>query len=258
MHSNSTSRDKRGSIAILGLFLVLFGGGIFVYYGVAHGRPIMKDSEANQRARNEMVERQIAGRDVTNERVLEAMRTVPRHVFVPLQDRSRAYDDRPLPIGHKQTISQPYIVAAMAQLADLTKDERVLEIGSGSGYGAAVLSRLAKSVDTIEIIEPLGEGAKSTIAALGYSNITVHIGDGYRGLPSKAPFDAIVVTAAPSEVPPALVEQLAIGGRLVIPVGKDHQRLEVYVKTEKGVERHFVFDVSFVPMTGEAQKRASR
>lgn len=253
MMDRATAKRKRRSTTILTLFVVLFGAGVFVY-GVAHGRPVMPDSKLHQRLRQDMVDRQIAGRDVTDPRVIGAMRLVPRHVFVPEDEREHAYEDRPLPIGEGQTISQPYMVAAMVELAQLSNAERVLEIGAGSGYGAAVLSRVAKEVVTVEIVEPLANRAQTTLERLGYDNVRVVVGDGWSGYPSGAPFDAIVVTAAPKDVPPALVEQLALGGRLVIPVGEEHQRLEVYERTADGVKKYRVFDVSFVPMTGRAQQ----
>lgn len=249
----STKKRGRGTVTILALFVVLFGAGVFVY-GVAHGRPAMPDSVRHREARARMVDEQIAGRDVTDERVLAAMHAVPRHLFVPESQRASAYQDRPLPIGEGQTISQPYIVAAMAQLAKVGPKDRVLEIGTGSGYGAAVLGKLAKRVTSVEIVPALAARAKEVLGDLGYTNVDVHVGDGYAGHPDGAPYDAIVVTAAPTEVPPALIAQLAIGGRLVIPVGGAEQRLELYERTADGIEKYRVFDVSFVPMTGRAQR----
>ncbi len=252
MANTTTTKRKRRSATILTLFVVLFGAGLFVY-GVAHGRPVMPDTKLEQSLRAKMVKEQIAGRDVTDSRVIEAMLKVPRHVFVPEEVRAEAYEDRPLRIGDGQTISQPYMVAAMAELANVDRSERVLEIGAGSGYGASILGQLAKEVVTIEIVEPLALRARQTIERLGYDNVRVVVGDGWAGMPGAAPFDAIVVTAAPKQVPPALIEQLAIGGRLVIPVGDAHQRLEVYERTSEGVKKFRVFDVSFVPMTGRAE-----
>jgi protein-L-isoaspartate(D-aspartate) O-methyltransferase len=202
-----------------------------------------------------MVEEQIAARGVSDPRVLQALRDVARHEFVPEAARQAAYADRPLPIGYRQTISQPYIVAVMSELIDLDATERVLEIGTGSGYQAAILSRLALEVYTIEIVPELAERATADLARLGYTNVRVKAGDGYRGWPEHAPFDAIIVTAAPDHVPQPLVEQLAVGGRMIIPVGRGFQRLELLRRTETGVERERVFDVRFVPMTGEAQRR---
>ena len=192
------------------------------------------------------------GREGLSGRVAEAMRAVPRHEFVPWSRRAAAYDNRPLPIGHGQTISQPFIVALMTDLLELTPQARVLEIGTGSGYQAAILSLLAREVYSIEIVAPLGETARQTLARLGYANVTTRIGDGYGGWPEAAPFDGIIVTAAPGHIPPALVEQLAPGGRLVIPVGELSQELMVVEKRADGslIERRIV-PVAFVPFTRE-------
>jgi len=204
-------------------------------------------------ARKMMVERQIGapGRDIEDERVLAAMNKVPRHEFVPEDQRNRAYADQPLPIGYGQTISQPYIVAFMTAALDLEPTDRVLEIGTGCGYQAAVLAELAHHVYTIEIVEPLAKRAKATLERLGYDNISVKVGDGYEGWPEHAPFDAIIVTCAPDHVPAALVDQLAEGGRMVIPVGEQHlpQHLDVLEKKNGAVEREAVLPVRFVPMT---------
>jgi protein-L-isoaspartate(D-aspartate) O-methyltransferase len=204
---------------------------------------------AEERAR--MVKAQIEARGVSDPRVLEAMRQVPRHRFVPEDVRELAYADRALPIGHGQTISQPYIVAAMTELLDPKPAGRVLEVGAGSGYQAAVLSRLAREVVTIEIVPELASTARERLASLGYANVTVITGDGYAGLPEKAPFDGILVTAAPDEVPGPLLEQLAVGARLVIPVGREDQMLRVYQRTEHGLESRDVFPVRFVPLVRE-------
>jgi protein-L-isoaspartate(D-aspartate) O-methyltransferase len=213
------------------------------------------DAEARfERARHEMVETQIAARDVRDARVLQAMRDVPRHRFVPAEQRELAYLDRPLPIGFGQTISQPYIVAAMTELLQPKPTDRVLEIGTGSGYQAAVISRLVAKVYTIEIVPELAERAAKTLAELGYANVAVTAGDGYRGIPGEAPFDGILVTAAPEAIPPPLLEQLAIGGRMVIPVGDFFQELTLVEKTQHGVRKRSVFPVRFVPMTGEADR----
>lgn len=201
-----------------------------------------------------MVEEQIAGRGVEDAAVLDALRQVPRHLFIPESVRDQAYEDYPLPIGEGQTISQPYIVALMTQLADLGPDDKVLEIGTGSGYQAAVLSRLAREVYSIEILEPLGRRASQTLRRLGYDNVDVRVGDGYGGWPEEAPFDAILVTAAaPDQPPPPLEEQLKVGGRMVIPVGKYFQDLVVLTRTQKGKVRRSVIPVRFVPMTGEIE-----
>jgi protein-L-isoaspartate(D-aspartate) O-methyltransferase len=191
-------------------------------------------------------------------RALAALRAVPRHEFVPEAQREHAYEDRPLPIGHGQTISQPYIVAVMSEALELDENERVLEIGTGSGYQAAVLGELAREVYSIEIVAPLAERAKVDLARLGYDNVHVRQGDGYRGWPEQAPFDAIVVTAAPDHVPQALVDQLAVGGRLVIPVGRGVQELLRISRDEQGVHEERLLGVRFVPMTGEAREQKEK
>jgi protein-L-isoaspartate(D-aspartate) O-methyltransferase len=202
-----------------------------------------------------MVRTQIELRGVKNPRVLDAMRTVPRHAFVPQKHRDEAYEDHPLPIGQGQTISQPYIVAAMTELLDPKPTDRVLEVGTGSGYQAAILSVLVKEVYTVEILSQLGKTAERVLKEEHFDNVHVKIGDGYRGWPDFAPFDGIIVTAAPEEVPAPLLMQLRVGGRLVIPVGEWNQELKVYTRTKDGYDVRSVFGVRFVPMTGEAQKR---
>ncbi|MFA5137853.1 MAG: protein-L-isoaspartate(D-aspartate) O-methyltransferase [Elusimicrobiota bacterium] len=196
---------------------------------------------------------------VRDTRVLDAMRKVPRHEFVPPDQAPFAYDDRPLPIGEGQTISQPFIVGAMTEALELKPSDRVLEIGTGSGYQAAVLAEIVSEVYTMEIVEPLSLGAEKALARLGYRNVHVRAGDGFRGWPEHAPFDAIIVTCAPEKVPAPLVDQLKVGGRMVIPLGADvdgrpwaAQDLVIVRKTEKGVETSKSMDVRFVPMTGEA------
>jgi len=206
-------------------------------------------------ARHRMVATQIESRGVRDPRVLDAVRRVERHRFVPEPLREYAYEDHPLAIGHDQTISQPYIVALMTEEARIRPGARVLEIGTGSGYQAAVLSLLAGQVYTIEIVEPLARQAAARLEALGYRNVTVRAGDGYRGWPEQAPFDAILVTAAPPEIPQPLLDQLAVGGRLVAPVGEGIQDLVVVERTAAGLQRRPVIPVRFVPMTGEAQRR---
>jgi len=203
--------------------------------------------------RDKMVREQIEARGVRDPRVLAAMRAVPRHEFMPEKVRAQAYEDRPLPIGKGQTISQPYIVALMSELLDLAEGERVLEVGTGSGYQAAVLAELGVEVYSIEIVERLARRAAEDLKRLGYP-VNLRIGDGYRGWPEAAPFNGIIVTAAPDHVPEPLVEQLALGGRLVIPVGSFSQELVVLRKEEDGLHRQNVADVRFVPMTGQAEE----
>ena len=195
-----------------------------------------------------------AGRHITNARVLAVMEKIPRHEFVPEQNRSRAYEDRALPIGYDQTISQPYIVAFMTEKLDPQPTDRVLEIGTGSGYQAAVLAQLVAEVYTIEIIEPLAQRAEANLKRLGCANIHVRAGDGCQGWPEAAPFDAIIVTCAPEKVPPSLVEQLRDGGRMIIPVGPiGDQELVLLRKQGEQLEQRAVLSVRFVPMTGGAQ-----
>lgn len=206
--------------------------------------------------REHMVATQLTGpgRDITNPRVLAAMRTVPRHEFVPEAHQHLAYEDHPLPIGAGQTISQPFIVALMTERLEPKAEDRVLEIGAGSGYQAAVLSRLVSEVYTIEIVESLGLRARADLARLGFTNVQVRIGDGYQGWPGKAPFDAIIVTCAPDHVPQPLVNQLKEGGRMIIPVGLGVQELVLLEKRAGRLARQPVLPVRFVPMTGEARQ----
>ena len=203
------------------------------------------------RARAEMVRAQLRGRDIDDVRVLEAMGRVERHRFVPEAVRRSAYDDSPLPIGSGQTISQPYIVAFMTQALDARPDHRVLEIGTGSGYQAAILAEIVKELYTIEIVPELGERARATLAELGYKNVHVRIGNGYLGWPEHAPYDRIIVTAAPDEIPPALVKQLRVGGLMAIPVGVGDQELRVLRRTDNGLETLETLPVRFVPMVGK-------
>ncbi len=211
-------------------------------------------SDSYRAARERMVREQIEARGVRDPRVLAVMRKIPRHLFVPEAMQPYAYADQPLPIGHSQTISQPYIVAYMTEALELRPKDRVLEIGTGSGYQAAVLAELAAEVYSIEIVEPLGKEAAARLGQLGYANIKLRIGDGYRGWPEAAPFDAIMVTAAPDHIPPALVNQLAGGGRLIAPVGRFFQELIRVRRTPAGVKQEELIPVRFVPMVGEAEK----
>lgn len=207
------------------------------------------DRYAQERLR--MVETQISRRGISDARVLAAMRSVPRHLFVPPAERNSAYEDHPLPIGYRQTISQPYIVALMTELLDLRQTDKVLEIGTGSGYQAAILAELVDTVFTIEIVEPLGRAAAERLRELGYTNVNVRIGDGYKGWASEAPFDAIITTAAPETIPLPLIDQLAEGGRLVIPVGTYFQELQLVTKSEGRIDKKNVASVRFVPMVDE-------
>lgn len=207
--------------------------------------------------RHQMVEEGIEGRGITDANVLQAMRHVPRHLFVPQNYQEYAYQNRPLPIGHNQTISQPYIVGIMTQMLEIKAGDKVLEIGTGSGYQAAVLSEITPYIYTIEIVEPLGKQAKKRFKKLGYSTIKTKIGDGYKGWPKHAPFDAIIITAAPDEIPQPLIDQLKEGGILVGPVGEagETQMLKRLTKSQNGeIHTESKLPVRFVPMTGEAQK----
>lgn len=235
------------------LFVMLCSGG--------HISPLLADdyTQARQRLVQE-IEVDVRAtslyldRQALDPRVMMAMGKVPRHEFVPLHERPYAYLNRPLPIGHGQTISQPYIVAVMTDLLRPEPDQRVLEIGTGSGYQAAILAELVKEVYSIEIIEPLGEEAKQRLARLGYKNITIKIGDGYYGWPEKAPFDAIVVTAAASHIPPPLIKQLKVGGRMVIPVGSQFMTQELLLVTkgkDNKITTRQILPVRFVPLTGK-------
>ena len=213
-----------------------------------------ESDELQEKRRLEMVATQIEARGVKDKVVLTALRKVLRHRFVPAMWRGRAYADEPLPIGEGQTISQPYIVGWMTELIEPTKKMRVLEIGTGSGYQAAVLAECVGEVDTIEVVPALGNKAKELLGELGYRNIRVRIGDGYEGWPDRAPYDAIILTAAPpTDVPRPLLEQLKPGGRLVAPVGRGVQDLVRITKTPAGLKREVLAPVQFVPMTGKAQ-----
>jgi len=206
--------------------------------------------------RERMVKEQIGGRGVTDARLLAAMRKVPREEFIPENVRGRSYTDGPVPIGYNQTISQPYIVAFMTEQLRPQPTDRVLEIGTGSGYQAAILSELVAEVYAIEIVESLGKRAEATLQRLGYKNVHVKIGDGYKGWSEAAPFDAIIVTCAPDHVPQPLVAQLKEKGRMIIPVGESAAQQLYRLHKENGeLKREAVLPVMFVPMTGEAQKK---
>jgi protein-L-isoaspartate(D-aspartate) O-methyltransferase len=206
------------------------------------------EEEAFTINRQRMVKEQIERRGISDKRVLDAMRKVKRHLFVPAYLQNAAYDDNPLPIGHGQTISQPYIVAYMTEAAKINPNDRVLEIGTGSGYQAAVLAEMAKEVYTIEILQPLAEDAGRLLKELGYKNVKVKWGDGYQGWREYAPFDIIIVTAAPSEIPGKLVKQLKTGGKMVIPIGSFFQELYLLTKTDSGYIKEALLPVRFVPM----------
>ena len=216
-----------------------------------------ESEETYRELRESMVREQIESRGIKDKAVLAAFRKVPRHRFVPAALRFRAYSDGPLPIGNRQTISQPEIVAMMTELIKPDKTMRVLEIGTGSGYQAAILAECVKQVDSIEVVEELGKSAETVLRELGYRNVKTRIGDGYEGWADRAPYDAIILTAAPPrEIPRPLLEQLKVGGTLVAPVGRSEQRLVRITKTATGYERKVIADVRFVPMTGKAQEKS--
>ena len=201
--------------------------------------------------RENMVREQIASRGVTDEKVIKAMLKVKRHLFVPVNMRQFSYEDSPAPIGYNQTISQPYIVGYMTDVLDIQPDDKVLEIGTGSGYQAAILAELAQEVYSVEIIKELALSADKRLKSLGYANIKVLHGDGYKGWLKHAPFDAIIVTAAPKAMPEKLIQQLKVGGRMVIPIGSFYQDLYLITKREQGIEKKRLFPVIFVPMVHE-------
>ena len=212
-------------------------------------------SESFSEQRRQMVEHQIRGRGINDEDVLAAMMKVERHLFVPASQSTFAYNYSPLPIGEGQTISQPFIVAYMTEAAKVSPSAKVLEIGTGSGYQAAILGEIAREVYTIEIIPQLAERAGATLNQLGYKNVFVKTGNGYLGWPEHAPFDAIVVTAAPDEVPQALVQQLAVNGRMVVPVGRFNQEMMIITRSRGGIVERRTIPVRFVPMTGKPKNQ---
>jgi protein-L-isoaspartate(D-aspartate) O-methyltransferase len=229
---------------------------LFIFYFLIFLTPVLgehsyEDTQETAMKREDMVSTQIEARGVKNPLVRKAMRNVPRHLFIPEESRSYAYEDHPVPIGKDQTISQPYIVALMTELLCPESGHKILEIGTGSGYQSAVLAEIVREVFTIEIIPELAGEADAKLKDLGYKNIHTRCGDGYFGWPEEAPFDGIIVTAAPEKIPPKLVEQLAIGGKMVIPVGSFFQDLIVLTKTEAGIKQESVIPVRFVPMTGK-------
>ena len=247
----------KGTLYLL-IVLLIFGAS----YQRMLGDIVEMNNETNQQVkdswaekRRKMVEGQIVSRGVKDSLVLQAMMKVERHRFVPKNMRRYAYNDEPLPIGYEQTISQPYIVAYMTESLELKGGEKVLEIGTGSGYQAAVLAEIVKEVYTIEIVEPLAKKADEVLEKEGYENIFCRFGDGYRGWPEKAPFDAVIITAAPPRIPELLLDQLKEGGRMVVPVGTWFQELVLLTKSKGKMEKKRLIPVRFVPMTGEIQKK---
>ena len=271
MQQSNTSVFTRGHI-----FLICLLGGIFTMgcngdlpnnadkrsqpednsgaYDTPKTSNISKEQNKFFHARKKMIETQIEARGIKDKRLLEAMLKVERHKFVPVQSRDLAYIDGPLSIGEGQTISQPYIVAIMTELLNLKGDEKVLEIGTGSGYQAAILAELSRKVFTIEIVEPLAKQSKQLFQDLGYKNIIVRHGDGYAGWKEQSPFDAIIVTCAPPYIPQPLIEQLAEGGKMVIPVGTYWQELKLIEKLNGKIKTTAIIPVRFVPMTGKRDK----
>jgi protein-L-isoaspartate(D-aspartate) O-methyltransferase len=227
----------RAAFRMLGALTALFTG--------SNCAATAQDFEA---ARRRMVETQLQAEGIRSEPVLQAMGRVPRHLFVPPEVRDRAYENTPLPIGLGQTISQPFIVAYMTEVLQVSRGHTVLEIGTGSGYQAAILAELARDVLTIEIVPQLADRARKALADAGYSNVTVRTGNGYLGWPERAPFDRIIVTAAPDTIPQALVDQLAVGGIMVAPVGTQSQEIVIVTKTADGVAEKRTLPVRFVPM----------
>jgi protein-L-isoaspartate(D-aspartate) O-methyltransferase len=217
--------------------------------------PLRPGAELRTQERECMVKTQIESRGIHDRAVLAAIQAVPRHVFVPSDVSPLAYNDSPLPIGNNQTISQPYIVAFMTNAARLKPTDKVLEVGTGSGYQAAVLGELANEVYTVEIVKPLAQRAEEVLKKLNYKNIHTRLADGYQGWPEAAPFDVIFITAAPDHIPQPLIDQLRVGGRFILPVGGGSQHLLRLTKTADGLEQESLLPVSFVPMTGIAQNK---
>jgi len=218
------------------------------------GSAYSQQSDPFAAARQKMIERDLKGRGITNEAVLQAMRDVPRHRFVPSGMQDQAYADFPLPIGHGQTISQPYVVAFMTQMLEVRPEDKILEIGTGCGYQAAVLARMAMQVYTIEIVKPLADSARTLLTELGYKNIFIKTGDGFEGWPEHAPFDKIILTCAVKEIPPALIEQLNEDGSIIAPIGATYEVQELILATKHAgkLKHREVLPVRFVPMTGKA------
>ena len=242
-------KDFIGSVWLFGAVFLL---GCFI---TALGQTDTEEAEKWEELRMDMVDDQIKRRGIRDKAVLDALRKVKRHELVPVPYQKMAYEDHPLPIGENQTISQPYIVGLMSELLRVNPGDKVLEIGTGSGYQAAVLAEMGLEVFSIEIIKPLAVRAEADLKRLGYFDVQVKHGDGYLGWPDEAPFDGVIITAAPPQLPKPLIEQLKIGGRLVVPVGRNLQDLNVYTKKANGqVSKKTIIPVRFVPMTGRAQE----
>lgn len=245
-------------VRIMSLTVALWCAGL-LGNGTSPTNAAAGEGDAHAAARKRMVDEQLLARGLTNARVLAVMGKVPRHEFIPEHLRPQAYEDGPLPIGHGQTISQPYIVAFMTERLEPKLTDHVLEIGTGSGYQAAVLSELVAEVYTIEIVAALAQRAAADLKRLGYTNVSVRAGDGYKGWPEVASFDAIIVTCAPEKVPQPLVEQLKDGGRMIIPIGPIWDQELILMRKQSGrLEKRAVLPVRFVPMTGEGQRSASK
>ncbi len=240
---------RRSGIPVTLVLSICLSGVIEVKVVNAH------EGDKYEKKRHKMVEKQIMSRNVRDPLVLKAMKKVKRHRYVPKSYQPYSYNDEPLPIGYGQTISQPYIVAYMTEALQLKGYEKVLEVGTGSGYQAAILAEIAKKVYTIEIVEPLCEEAESRLVAEGYQNVHCQCGDGYQGWPEEAPFDAVIVTAAPPEIPEPLIKQLKNGGRMILPVGEGFQELVLVTKKAGKIYKQSLIPVRFVPMTGQAQEK---
>lgn len=254
-----------GLVAALLIGSLLVGPGLAVAVGGCagtgkedNGAERGGEADSYEEARKQMVSTQIRSRGIVDKRVIEAMERVPRHLFVPDAYREQAYIDSPLPIGYGQTISQPYIVALMTEALKIEPGDKVFEVGTGSGYQAAVLAEMGAEVYTMEIVEELAASANRLFKSLNYSHIHARLGDAYQGWVEHSPFDAVIVTAAPEHVPQPLVDQLKTGGRMVIPVGGRFQDLVLMTKTADGLEKESLGPVIFVPMTGEARDKPAK
>lgn len=254
---HSTQNMMRVKNFSLAFFIIIVGvGSILTRCGNGNQPMTQGNDSLRQIERDWMVDTQIVGGGITDQRVAAAMRRVPRHRFMPDNVSEDAYGDFPLSIGHKQTISQPFIVAYMTEALKLSPGEKVLEIGTGSGYQAAIFAELGMQVFSIEIVESLARYARDNLSKSGYDHVRVRAGDGYQGWPEESPFHAIILTAAPDHIPTPLLEQLAIGGRLILPVGAHAQILVLIQRTEEGYQRTELLPVRFVPMTGTAENQS--